>query len=195
MAEELRFDAERHEYWLGQHKVPGVTRVLELLEDWQGVPAHVLAAARQRGQLVHEACALLVRERLDWQSLDPELVPYLIGAKNFLEQSGVIVIASEVRVAHRVNRYAGTLDLLCEMNQQLGLYDFKSGTVPRTVGPQTAAYVEAYEDARCTRVRRRYCVQLNPDLPQGYRLHALTNTTDWNIFLSALNCWRFKNAA
>jgi hypothetical protein len=29
------------------------------------------------------------------------------------------------------------------------------------------------------RVKRRYCVQLNPEFPQGYKVRALTNTADW----------------
>jgi hypothetical protein len=190
----LDFNAEAHEYHLDGQPVPGVTRVLEILDDFEGVPWHLLEAARKFGQHVHEACALMVREELDWASLDPALMPYVEAAKRFIEESGVVVRACELRVANAALRYAGTLDLLGEW-RGLGLFDFKSGVFPRSVGPQTAAYAAAYQQEFGLRVARRYCVQLNPSLPNGYKVHALTNTADWHIFVSCLNVWRYKNVA
>lgn len=191
---QLTFEPEGHTYRLAGLEVPGVTQVLELLEDWEKVPRHLLEAARLFGQHVHEACALLVRGKLDWASLDPALVPYLEGAQRFLRESGVKVIASELRIAHKTLRYAGTLDILGEIRGQTGLFDFKSGIVPRTVGPQTAAYVGAHQDTYGIRVNRRYCVQLSPELPNGYKVHALNEPADWHTFLSALNIHRWKHA-
>jgi hypothetical protein len=186
------FDAEQHAYTLDGRSVPGVTQILGLLEDFEGVPWHLLEAARKFGQHVHAACALMVRDELDWGALDSALVPYVEAAKRFIEESGVVVRASELRVAHPALRYAGTLDLLGEL-RGLCLFDFKSGVFPRSVGPQTAAYAAAYQQETGIRVARRYCVQLNPALPNGYKVHALTNSADWNIFLSCLNIWNFKN--
>lgn len=190
----LDFDSAAHEYHLDGQHVPGVTQVLGALEDFEGVPWHLLEAARKFGQHVHEACALMVREELDWASLDPSLVPYVEAAKRFIDESGVVVRACEFRVAHAALRYAGTLDLLGEW-RGLAMFDFKSGVLPRSVGPQTAAYAGAYQAQTGVRIARRYCVQLNPALPNGYKMHALTNAGDWHIFVSCLNIWRYKNAS
>jgi hypothetical protein len=114
--------------------------------------------------------------------------------QSFLHESGIKVVASETRVAHPLG-FAGTLDVLGMLAPPaIDLFDYKSGlTVPRSVRPQTAAYKEAVEHTLGLKVRRRYCVQLNPALPHGYKLHLLADTSDWHIFLSCLNVWRFKN--
>jgi hypothetical protein len=191
----LEFDKSLHEYTLNGKRVPSVTQVLGSLESLEGIPSGVLEHARQRGQRVHEAMALLVRDDLDWSSLDPELVPYVMGGKRFLDESGAVVIASELRMACSKIRCAGTLDLLIEWKNAEGIVDFKAtAAVPRTVGPQTAAYDRLYQSMFGGRARKRYCVQLKPG---DYSVHALTDPTDWSVFQSALNIhhWRQKNAA
>lgn len=190
---DLAFDHAAHAYRLDGRSVPGVTKVLELLDEFEGVPWDLLEAARKFGQHVHEACALMVRNELDWQSLDHDLFPYVDAARRFLEESGVTVLASEVRVANVSLRYAGTLDLICDWRGLRGLFDFKSGQNPRSVGPQTAAYAAAYQEQTGIRIPRRYCIQLNPSLPNGYKVHALKDTADWHVFLSCLNVYRWKH--
>jgi hypothetical protein len=141
----LVFDQASHTYTLDGVKLPSVTEVLRPLENFDGVPRDALEHARLRGQHVHEAMALLVREDLDWLSLDPELVPYLEGGKRFLEESGITVIASEFRVACKRLRVAGTLDLLGVLRNSECVLDFKAAAaVPLTVGPQCAAYEHLY---------------------------------------------------
>jgi hypothetical protein len=193
MANALSFDRESHTYRLDGQPVPGVTSVLRLLDDFEGVPAHLLEAARKFGSHVHEACALMVRGQLDWARLDLDLFPYVDAARRFIEESGIVVLASELQVAHETLRYAGTLDLIGRWRGVATLIDFKSGQFPRSVGPQTAAYANAYHSQSGIRVPRRYCVQLNPALPNGYKCHALTNSADWSIFVSCLNIHRWKN--
>ena len=197
MSAQLTFDADTHTYRLNGTVVPSVTQVIdEQLNDWTGVPLDALEAARVFGSHVHEACHLLVRGELDWASLDPALVPYLEGAQNFLDQSGITIIASELALASPTLRFAGTTDLRGILRDSISTLDWKSTSVmPRSVGPQTAAYDHLYIEQNGGKPTKRYCVQLNPALPNGYKLHPLKNTADWHIFLSALNCWRFKHAS
>jgi hypothetical protein len=191
----LLFDKSTHTYELNGRAVPSVTQVLEPLEMFDGIPSHVLEAARERGQFVHEAMALLVRDALDWSSLDVSLVPYIEGGKRFLEESGAVVIASEMRVACPKIRCAGTFDLLAYLRDAECLIEFKAtAALPRTVGPQTAAYERLYAAMHAGKPRKRYCVQLKPG---DYRVHPLTDPADWSVFQSCLNIhyWRNKNAA
>lgn len=192
---QLAFDKPSHTYTLNGRPVPSVTQVLEPLEMFDGIPAHVLEAARERGQLVHEAMALLVRDALDWSSLDLDIVPYLEGGKRFLEESGVIVIGSEMRLACGKVRCAGTLDLFAMWRDCESVIEFKAtAALPRSVGPQTAAYDRLYQSMHGGRPRKRYCVQLKPG---DYRVFPLTDPADWSVFQSCLNIhyWRNKNAA
>lgn len=194
-SEPLRFDAATHTYTLGTIRLPSVTKALEVLEDFSHVDREAWERARIRGQHVHSAIALMLNDELDWGSLDSELVPYVKGAERFLADSELTVISHELRLHHSQLGYAGTLDLLGEWKFKLSLFDWKSGLVPRTVGPQTAAYGEAYKDSRRLRVQRRYCVQLNPELPLGYKVHELDKANDFSTFCAALTVHRFRNAA
>ena len=53
-----------------------------------------------------------------------------------------------------------------------------------SVGPQVAAYAEAWNETNQPKVRRRFAVQLIPD--GTYKLHECGDATDFAVFLSAL---------
>lgn len=180
----LEFDAETHTYRYGGRVVPGVTSVLEPLQYLDGVPWAVLEAAREFGTNVHLACHLWNQNELDLRALDPALLPYLRGWTRFLEESGFIVTASEQRVYNKIG-YAGTADAFGTWQGTTWVLDIKSGVVPDTVGPQLAAYQQAALD----RPRRRLCVQLVGD--GEYRLHEQKDLGDFQMFLSALNVYKF----
>lgn len=187
LAADIHFEAEGHRYTVGGERFPSVTEVLDPLLELDGIPKAVLKAAAEFGTHVHMACHLFDRGVLDEPALDPHLAPYLAGWKLFLRETKSTVVATELRVGHAKLRYAGTLDKIIVYRGKHVLLDIKSGEVPRTVGPQTAAYNEA---AGLT-LSGRYCLQLRPDAT--YRLTKLSDPTDWSIFLSALNLHRWRN--
>lgn len=189
----IDFDPVEHVYTHAGKRVPSVTQVLGFIEDWERVPRDLLDAAAEFGTHVHEAAALLVRDELDWSSLDPALVPPLESLMAFLRESGAVVIESEKRLYHQVMRYAGTLDAVVHWKGGLAVLDWKTGqTVPKSVGPQTAAYAAALESMGGPKIKRRYCVQL---LADKYRVTKLDNQNDWNVFQSCLNVWRYKHGS
>lgn len=191
----IEFDKDQHAYRVNGRAVPSVTQVLVPLDLLEGIPLATLEHARIRGQHVHEAMALLVRDALDWDSLDPQLRPYIEGGRRFLEESGITVIASEYRVACARLRCAGTLDLLGHWRKSEALIDFKAtATLPPSVGPQTSAYDRLYTATYGGRSRRRYCVLLKPN---DYKVYPLTDPADWSIFQSCLNLihWKQRHAA
>ena len=190
LAADLQFDAETHRYTVGSERLPSVTEVLDPLLELDGIPKHVLKAAAEFGTHVHMATDLFDKGVLDEPALDPHLAPYLAAWKIFLRDTRAVVDASEVRVVHAKLRYAGTFDKAVHWKKRgvlrTALIDIKSGEVPRTVGPQTAAYAEAHP----FKFAERYCLQLRGDAT--YRLTRLTDPTDWSIFLSALNLHRWR---
>lgn len=196
MQHDLTFDEGSHTYRLGGLVVPSVTQVLKILDDsFDRVPLDVLDAAREFGQHVHAACDLDNRGELDEDSLDPALAEYLAGWRKFLKDRRAKVVASELRVADRRLRYAGTLDAIVEIDGFRVLVDIKSGAVPSTVGPQTAAYASAAREwcpELCPGTLHRVCVQL---MPNDFKAITLRGAGDWNAFLSALNVyqWRTRN--
>jgi hypothetical protein len=177
---DIHFEPEGHRYTVAGERWPSVTEVLDPLLELDGIPRAVLKAAAQFGTHVHMATDLFDKGILDEPALDPHLAPYLAGWKLFLRDTGAKVTASEVRVGHPKLRYAGTLDKAVAWTKRgrvrSAQIDIKSGEVPRTVGPQTAAYAEAHE----FKFDERYVLALKPDAT--YRLTKLTDPTDWSIF-------------
>ena len=190
---EVAFNAERHEYHLGGQRLPSVTEVLDPINELDGIPRDVLRAAADFGTHVHLACELHDAGTLDRAQLDPALEPYLRAWETFLADTGAMIVENEARVFHPMG-YAGKLDRVIEMRGRYHVADLKtSATVPRTVGPQTAAYYQAWVSERGRGISStRYCIHLKPD--GTYRLHKLTDPSDWSIFVSALNIWRWRNA-
>lgn len=195
MLPELKFDATTHRYTLGGKHLPSVTQVLQLLDQFEDVSPAVLEAARERGTHVHAVTELDDRDELDESSVNVALAPYLAAWRKFRADTGFVPTHIEDRVAHRHLGYAGTLDRMGTLRGRPALVDIKSGLKPKSVGAQTAAYLEAWMLTSGARRRPvRYCVQLNPE---GYRLHVLDDPADWPLFVSCLNVhnWRSRNVA
>lgn len=193
----LQFDEARHAYTLDGAPVPGVTSVLKVVSaaDYAGVDPDVLAAAAARGQAVHRVIELDGQGRLDEDSLDPLLVPYLAAWREFMATSGFVPILQEHRVASRRYRYAGTLDLFGLLHGEYALIDAKSvARVMPSTGPQTAAYELALReqapelvpaDARVL----RFALQL--PAKGRWQLHPLPDKGDARVFLAALTIHQF----
>jgi len=195
MLAELKFNATTHIYTLGGRVLPSVTQALQVLDQYENVPARTLEAARVLGVHVHLACELWDRGTLDESALDMNLRPYLDGWRKFRGDTGFVPTHIEERVLHRQYRYAGTVDRMGMLRNRPALIDIKSGMKPKSVGAQTAAYAAAWCYANSyNRALSRYCVQL---MPGDYRLHALDDPADFPLFLSCLNVhtWRSRNAA
>jgi hypothetical protein len=190
---QLEFNKDGHVYQLDGRVVPSVTQVLAPLVDFSMVRPEVLEAARAFGNHVHQACHLDDQEALDWSELDPALVPYVTAWRAFLRDTGAVVIASEQPIAHATLGYAGTPDRVLMMKREIVVPDLKAtSVVPRSVGPQTSGYAKAYQSQHGGREPGRLCVQLKAD--GTYSSHRRREPTDWSVFLSCLNVWRFLNA-
>lgn len=191
----LSFDPVLHRYMLDGRELISVTTALReagLIDD-----AFWTEEARLRGEYLHAAIALHNEGDLEINSLDPKLVPYFRGYERFLDETRVEVEHTERRIYDEALSYAGTLDLIVAWpaangrQARRGLLDVKTGSVPPTVGPQTAAYL------RCARAWYpvgtpiyRFALHLPGD--GSYRLIPLTNPQDELDFLAALRVaqWR-----
>lgn len=181
----LTFDEKSHTYRVDGRIWPSVTQCLDRYAGLEFVDREVLRRAAEFGNHVHAACHLFNEERLDWATLDPALVGHVQGWQRFLEETGAVVLSSEALVVSRRHGFCGKLDSRCAWGRTNRLVDIKStSTLPRTVGPQTAGYAEAWHEMTGERLRDRYCVHL---VGNGkYVVHALKDPRDWQIFKAAL---------
>jgi hypothetical protein len=160
----LLFDRDAHAYFVDGTLVPSTTQVLRDsgLIRLDGIPAFILEAARARGSAVHQLVHYLNEDDLDWNSVDPAYRGYLDGWLAYRAQRGLRVLLCEHRIASRRHRVAGTLDLLCEIEGDGWLIDYKTGD-PEDVAAdlQTASYFGmamewAIEDPALAGVLQRY---------------------------------------
>lgn len=193
---QVDFCEEHHRYYYNGERVPSVTQLLAGLDNFAGVDPEVLEAARIRGIAVHAATQLDDEGDLDMTTVDDIVRPYLYAWRQFRSDTGFTPYpdGQERIVYHPKYRYAGRLDVVGEMGGDRVLIDKKSGeSVPLSAGPQTAAYMESWNETNPA-VRKRYVVQLRAS--GDYVLHPYKDQRgDFGCFLSHLNIyqWRQRN--
>lgn len=196
-AAELAFDPVPHRYALDGRPIPSVTSVIDFLNGYMGVPEHILAPARERGQVVHEVTALYDRDDLVMDSVDPIVQPYLDAWIRFRKDTGFTPELVEQKVYSRSYWYAGTLDRTGNLHciGQCILLDLKATEYSVvTVGPQTYAYKNALIEMGhpSAAAMARYALYLCPDKNPPYRLEACHDSNDLHTFVSALNLHNWK---
>ena len=205
MIEGLTFDEAKHEYWANGRKVPGVTSILSMLDDFSGIPLAILEKKSQIGKATHTACEIINNgDEVDRESLHPAVAPYVTAYLKFLAENPIQVVLAERKVSNERHWFAGTLDLVFKaLERKAGLWDRDQLCLPdlKTVaslrpstGPQTAGYRLALPDLGEPRTRiQRLALQLKPD--GNYHIEKYTNPDDEACFLSCLNIynWRMKN--
>lgn len=188
----VEYNDERHEYRVGGEIWPSVSAVIERLQMFNGIPKDVLEAAARFGRHVHAACHLDNIGALDWGSLDPALRPYVTAWRQWQIDFDAVIEASEIIVVSERYRYCGRLDVKARVytknprKERREIIDYKAtSAIPRTVGPQSWAYLEALGDDTC----RRRVVQLRED--GTYRSKLLADGRDGTHFVSALNLYNW----
>lgn len=197
----LTFDPVEHAYRLNGRLVPSVTEALRLItaDEYAGVDADVMAKAAAIGTAVHGIIERDIRGEFDIEACDVDLLPYFDQWRQFLQTSGFEPRLSEARVYSERYGYAGTLDLFGRLNRRWALIDAKrTAKVPRTAGPQTAAYEMALRECRpdlfAGEDKRidRFALHL---APSGWRLVPFKDPNDQRVFLSALTLHTWRKAA
>lgn len=128
----VRFDPVEHRYWLGPRELPTVTQVLSdvgMLPEYDS-PWFADGFYATRGTMVHKACALDLHGRLDDESLDDHVRPYVERFRRLIATIGPVEpLFIEQPLAHPVWNYAGTPDSAWRMpNGRIWIVDLKSGT-------------------------------------------------------------------
>ena len=195
---DFRYDGQTHSYYLKGLRIPGVTQVMTGIHDFLGVGEEIMAAAQERGTLVHTATALYDKGVLSLEEMqaDAVLEPYVWAWVKFREEAKFVPEAIEVRVYSTRHRYAGTIDRIGKLRGMPVVLDIKTGAALNPVTAlQLAAYQVAYNERNPkAKVWERWAIQLGAD--GKYKLHQYKDDAgDWSAFLSALNLysWRRRN--
>lgn len=191
----LTLDVATHTYRLDGEVVPSVTQILAPLYSFDRIPPDVLERKSAIGVAVHSATELIDIDDLDESTVDPAIVGYLDAYRQFLADEQPEWIYSEQQFAHRIWRFAGTLDRFGRMRDGLAMLDLKTvAELSPAVGPQTAAYefLRQHHDEDESSAAR-FALQLKPN--GRYVLQQYRDADDARVFASLLSVhhWRSKH--
>lgn len=189
----LKFDEATHTYRFDGVRVFSVTQILEQLVDYSGVPQYRLDIAANRGTMVHKATELYDIGVLDEDSVSDEIRGYVEAWKKFLNETQFESELIEQRLFHKKLRYAGTADRIGILSGKRTVIDIKTtASLMPWVGPQTAAYFEAFNHGRPAdqKAKTRHAVQLRRD--GTYRLEPYRSHQDFPVFTACLSIHNWK---
>jgi len=152
-------DSRYYEIGEGEY-VPSVTTILSLypkgpafeqwLRDVGNSAKQIAERAAESGNKVHKAAELLIQgEELVWDDKEYNLTEWegVLRFVDFYTRFTPKVLASEVTTISHKYKYAGTLDLVCEIDGANWLLDIKFGNaIYPTYFFQLAAYKQSWEE-------------------------------------------------
>jgi len=194
----LQFDPQSHTYRLGASVLPSVTQILADVGISDFSQPWFTEDVRDRGSYMHAAILLDQQGDLDEGQLDPQLVPYLAGWRQFVMETSAEVEFCEQRLCDPVLGIAGTLDGIILLPTPTGrkrrvLIDLKRAFYP-SAAIQLAAYQHMAHGLYDQPVAfERAVVELPGNY--GYRMHLLTDPLDRSTWQAAVRIfqWRREN--
>ena len=185
---ELTFEDMSHTYLLNGSEIPSVTTVMKPLSDFEygGVDERTLEKAANRGTAVHNAIENWLKFGFD--DLDPEYHGYMDGFLNWWNLRKPKLIASEVRTYHRLLNYAGTVDLVAEIDGEINLIDFK--TTSRLIEKNCKVQLEAYSKAMESHgidIQKKRILHLSHDGKWQEPEYPAKDAEAWRVF-GSLKC-------
>lgn len=203
----LTFNEENHEYRWFDKIVPSTTQIIRewiLVDDMyvnrfhpeKRIAKSAMQSGGDRGTGVHKAIDIILTSDLDWDALDPSLVPPLREFQRWQRETKAEFVGLGEPMYSEKYGYAGTPDpwfrIKTPFKWVLFCVDLKTGGHD-LVGPQTAAYEQLYREKHNYKgVMLRACLYLPAEGP--YKFIPLTNRNDWRFFQSCLDQRNYLNA-
>ena len=148
---------------------------------YKGVSDSVLSRAADRGTAVHSAIEFWL-EFGAWDTI-PDYAPYLVAFTDWYKSRSPEVLGVELRLYHKLMRYAGTCDLLCRIDGNLCLVDYKttSAVNRKTCSVQLEAYAQALANAGVY-VDRKLILHLTKDGKWREHEFEAKDAESWRVF-------------
>lgn len=105
----------------------------------------IKAKSAEEGTLIHETIEAILRK--DPVEIPDSIKPAIFAFMEFYNKNNIIAHKIEERLVSKNHRYAGTMDVLAEINGKLGVLDIKTSVaIYRDYNIQTSAYIEALRE-------------------------------------------------
>lgn len=148
--------------------------------------------SQDKGKVIHKALETINQDESLMIDLDPAVLPYCEGYMRWYEKFEPDVIAREEYLVSHRHKYAGTADLICTIDGQLWIVDFKTGSKSIDHGLQLAAYRQAYKEMT-GKTAKTACLYLTDKTKRGWSWKEYKEPV--NTFLAAkkLFDWQVKH--
>lgn len=193
--EKFRFDPVEHAYWLGETRLIGVSEAIQAagLKDFSRIAPEVLEHAQKRGTAVHAACHYLDEGDLNWETVSPEIAPYVRAWEHFRADTNVKILTVEEPAYHATLSFAGTPDRMIVLGEHTGTLDLKTYKPDAVTGVQLAAYSYLkFGPQRAYDTPKRFGLWLKDD--GKYQMTEFTDRGDEAVFMSCLTITKFKRS-
>lgn len=145
---QLVFFEEDHRYQLDGKDVPSVTQICDIITASKySVAENLVREAARRGAAVHEYCQL-IDYGAEPDTVEPELVGYVMAYKRFLRDYRPEWTHIEHRIANELLGYAGTMDRRGKIGRLTVTCDLKTtASMDRTSKISLCAQLVGYDKA------------------------------------------------
>lgn len=166
-----RYLKQKHGYEINGLWYPRVTSICGIiakpgLEKWLANQGSFAAMQRKRkkvtgwGNLVHETIGKILLDKKP--KIEPTIQPSIDAFLDWLNNHQLKVLDVEKQVLSKEHGYIGTLDVLGEIDGQLGVLDLKtSRAIWDEYFIQTAAYVQAHNEGTDTKAKTHWILRID----------------------------------
>src|SRR3989344_4139397 len=105
----------------------------------------IKAKSAEEGTLIHETVEAILRK--DPVGIPESIRPAVSAFLDFYNKNDLVAHKIEERVVSKKHGYAGTMDVLADLNGKVGVLDIKTSvSIYRDYSIQTSAYIEALKE-------------------------------------------------
>lgn len=193
--EEITFEESKHIYRLNGIIIPSVTTLMKPLSDtvYDSIGKDVLDKAARKGTAVHSA--IETYSNFGIVDIDEENKSYFDGYIKFSEEHSLNTYGSEIRLYHKELLYAGTADMIADVDGKFTLIDFKTSysVSDMLCGVQLEAYDRALKSHSLDfKIQQKLIVHLKKD--GSYQLHyfKINDSECWKVFAALVTIDNYK---
>ncbi|MCX4355793.1 MAG: hypothetical protein OSJ43_06140 [Oscillospiraceae bacterium] len=193
--EDLVFEEDKHIYVLNGIELSSVTTLMKPLSDkiYGTIGKEVLDKAARKGTAVHSA--IETYNNFGFIDIDSVNKPYFDGYIKFHEEHSVKAYGSEIRLYHKELMYAGTADMIADVDGKMTLVDFKTShsVSDMLCGVQLEAYSRAFKSHSLDfDIKQKAIVHLKKDGSYGLHLFKLNDPECWKVFTALITIDNYK---
>ena len=190
----LELEEGTHTYRLDGQELPSVSKIMEPLTKaaYETIPISVLNRAAERGTAVHSAIENYNIFGID--TIDDRFDGYFKAYKNWFEIRCPEILFSEHKMYHPVMMYAGTADLVCVIEGEKYLVDFKTSS--KVIDKNYRVQLEAYRQALKSwgiDVAKKMVLHLLSDGTYEEVFYKTADAEAWKVFGALKSVYDYAN--